>query len=224
MISCDQCREKLGGALAHGERARSSEMATHLRDCAGCREFYEGQVRLFAAMDAGLRTMVNEAVPASLLAGGRAKGEQAQTLGNWRSVSWVVPAAAAVLVARSLAIRQRRERLGTAGADVPVVAVGPAVTERSATAQEKQEPVMATKLRAAVVNIPARTDVVPEVIVLAEEQEAYKRYVGGSATGLGNPAAPVEKIMEPIEIVSQEIAQLEIRKLELGSLDEEAQE
>ena len=223
MISCDQCREKLSGALAHGEGARSSEMATHLRDCAGCREFYEGQVHLFAAMDAGLRTMVNEGVPASLLAGVRARVEQAPTLGNWRRVSWVGPAAAAVLVALAPAISQLREGRETAGADVPVVAVRPAVTERSAAAREKQEPVVATKLRAAVVNIPART-AVPEVIVLAEEQEAYKRYVGESATGLGNPAAPVEKIMEPIEIVSQEIAQLEIRKLELGSLGEEAQE
>ena len=223
MISCEQCRERLSGALAHGERTGSSEMTTHLRGCAGCREFYEGQVRLFAAMDAGLRTMVNEGVPASLLAGVRVRMEQAPAFGNWRRV-WIVPAAVAVLVALVLAISQRREGRETAGADVPVVAVRPAVTERSAAAPEEQEPVMATKLRVAVVKIPARTDVVPEVIVLAEEREAYKRYVGETAVGLGNPAAPVEKIMGPIEIVSQEIAQLEIRKLELGSLGEEAQE
>jgi hypothetical protein len=199
-------------------------MATHLRECAGCREFYEAQVHLFAAVDAGLRTMVNEEVPASLLAGVRARMEQAPTFGNWQLVLRIVPVAAAVLFALALALSQHRERRETASADVPVVAVRAPVPEGSAAGQERQVPVTATKLRAAVVRIPPRTDVVPEVIVLAEEQEAYKRYVGETAVGLGNPAAPVEKIMEPIEIVSQEIAQLEIRKLELGSLNEEAQE
>ena len=72
-MSCERYQNKLVDALASGEGAFGGELVTHLRACAECKKFYEAQVHLFGAIDSGVRAMVNETVPTSLLPGVRAR-------------------------------------------------------------------------------------------------------------------------------------------------------
>lgn len=66
-MSCEGYRDKLVAALANGESSLDGDVTLHLGGCIECKKFYETQVHLFGAIDSGVRTMVNEAVPASLL-------------------------------------------------------------------------------------------------------------------------------------------------------------
>jgi len=72
-MSCEGYRGKLIDALASGERSLAGDAAAHLRTCAECMSFYEAQVHLFRAIDSGVRAMVNEVMPASLLPRVRAR-------------------------------------------------------------------------------------------------------------------------------------------------------
>ena len=78
-MSCEGYRDKLIGTLASGESSPTGDIVAHLRTCAECKKFYEAQVHLFGAIDSGVRAMVNETVPASLLPGVRARIGEAGT-------------------------------------------------------------------------------------------------------------------------------------------------
>jgi len=92
-MSCEAYREGLSDALLRGEAARSEMLATHLRVCPSCAEFYEAQKRLLDAMDSGVRAMVNEEMPASLLPGVRARMEQEES--QRAMLPWKIAAVAA---------------------------------------------------------------------------------------------------------------------------------
>jgi hypothetical protein len=63
----------------------------------------------------------------------------------------------------------------------------------------------------------------PEVLVPAEERAGYEQYI--RTIRVGNKAlAKDANFTDPIEIAPQEIAQLQIKKLELTSITEETQE
>jgi hypothetical protein len=79
-MSCEGYRDKLIAGLASGETALDGEVVLHLRGCAECKRFYEAQVNFFGTIDSGVRAMVNETVPASLLPGVRARIGEAGAL------------------------------------------------------------------------------------------------------------------------------------------------
>jgi len=80
-MNCKGYQEKMLEALANGKTAPSGEIAEHLRRCGECRDFYDAQGRLLAAIEAGVRAMVNEAVPTSVLPGLRARRRSASHAG-----------------------------------------------------------------------------------------------------------------------------------------------
>jgi hypothetical protein len=120
-MSCERYRNKLVGALAGGESALGGELAAHLRVCVECAKFYEAQVHLFGAIDWGVRAMVNEAVPVSLLPRVRARVADADVLiGVWRI--YLKPLAAATAIALLLCVfLVRRENAPARMAVVPSV-------------------------------------------------------------------------------------------------------
>jgi len=77
-MNCERYKEKMVEALATEEGALSEELAAHLRACTECGKFYEAQINLFGAIDSGVRAMVNETVPRSLLPGVRAQVAEAR--------------------------------------------------------------------------------------------------------------------------------------------------
>ncbi len=72
-MSCEEYRNRLVDALAVGEKQPAVDVAAHLRACVECERFYESQVNLFGAIDSGVRAIVNEVVPSSLLPRVRAR-------------------------------------------------------------------------------------------------------------------------------------------------------
>ena len=121
-MSCEAYRDKLIAALAGGESLPAEDVALHLRSCAECAEFYETQVHLFGAIDAGVRAMVNEAVPASLLPRVRARVAEADVPRRaWRFYVKPLAAAMAIAVVSLGVFLVRRENAPARVAVVPSV-------------------------------------------------------------------------------------------------------
>lgn len=102
-MSCEEYRDKLIDGLASGANSLDGEMAGHLRTCARCKKFYEAQVHLFGAIDTGVRVIVNETVPASLLPGVRARVAEA-SVPPWALRFYLKPLAGAMAIALLLGV------------------------------------------------------------------------------------------------------------------------
>lgn len=102
-MSCERYRGKLIAELASGKTALDGDVALHLQGCPECKKFHEAQASLFAAIDSGVRAMVSEPVPASLLPRVRAGVvEVGLPRQSWRG--YLLPAGAAFGLAISLAV------------------------------------------------------------------------------------------------------------------------
>jgi hypothetical protein len=221
-MNCEGYRNKLVDALAGEERALDGELAAHLRACAECKRFYEAQVHLFGAIDSGVRAMVNETVPASLLPDVRARIEEVRTPRLvWRP-AWSVVAIAAMILVVSLGFVRRRGPLRDAGlikaptgVAIRTETVPFATTPRKAVSMDanpRRGPGNKTETR---IDRPSE---VPEVIVLAEEREAFVRLVAKipvdprKAVALTRPA-PLQQDL-PVEIALLQIEKLKVKLLE----------
>ena len=140
-MNCERYRDKFVDALASGESSLDRDVAMHLRVCTECKIFYEAQINLFGAIDSGVRAMVNETVPASLLPGVRALvaevGEPSQMWG----VSWA-PVGAALAAAILLGVfLVRPKNTPVRVAVVPVVESPTQKMGESGSARETAVPV-----------------------------------------------------------------------------------
>jgi hypothetical protein len=226
-MNCEGYRDRLIDALASGKSSPAGDVAAHMRACVECKRFYGAQVNLFGAIDSGVRAMVNETVPASLLPRVRVRMEENHAARPIWEPAWRVAACAAVVGAISIGFVLRP--ISGPIARPPVVPVAVQVAAESA-------PVLPTIGKTEHVIIKHRkngtrgvgsplepSSASPEVMVLDEERAAYERYVKVVRIGTGYPAAKA-KLLDPIEIAPEEIAQLQIKKLELNSLVEESEE
>jgi hypothetical protein len=214
-------------ALASGESWLAADVAMHLRACAECKRFYEAQVHLFGAIDSRVRAMVNETVPASLLPRVRAQIEEVRTPRLvWRP-AWSVVAIAAMILVVSLGFVRRSGSLRDAGlTKAPTtVAIRTETVPFAATSREAPSTAVNPRRRPGN-NTETRIDrprEVPEVIVLAEEREAFVRFVARisvdpqRAVALTRPAPPQRDL--PVEI-----ALLQIEKLKVNLLEPTAEE
>jgi hypothetical protein len=226
-MNCEGYRDKLIDALASGESVSGGEVVAHLRVCAECKKFYETQVRLFGAIDSGVRAVVNESVPASLLPRVRARMKEVQMAGtNWK-LSWNVVAVAGVVVLAALGFVARREPRPTAvlvetAAGARIV---PGKITRVLAPEKAEHPIIRRRHRES--EEPYSNTESPncssEVLVPGEERVGYEQYIRTVRAGSRSPAKET-KFVDPIEIATQEIAQLQIQKLEMNSLAEEARE
>ena len=219
-MKCEGYRDKLVDALASGVGALGGELAAHLRECAECKKFYEAQVHLFGAIDLGVRAMVNEAVPSSLLPRVRAQMEEAHwPQFVWRP-GWSIIATAMVIGAVSVAIVPWHKPahytvITNVLTDVPMTMETPAVAPREmvhAVAKAKRGPSHATTApKEPVAGLP-------EVIVLAEEREAFARFVAKvpeeplKAVAFTRPAPAQQDL--PVEIALLQIESLRMKLLE----------
>jgi len=222
-MNCEGYRDKLVDVLAGGEGALGGELAAHLRACADCKEFYEAQVHLFGAIDSGVRAMVNETVPASLLPGVRVLVAEAGMPPRHWGFSWAF--AAAVTVAAVLAVsvgfmRWNPENTSKLLGRTPVIAQ----RERNATGVLPIQPraVAADPARRSrgtkTATAPRETVKTPEVMVLAEERAAFVRFVTDLpeerevAVAFTRPATDAND--EAVDIALLQIDELEVKPLE----------
>jgi hypothetical protein len=206
-MNCEEYQDKLVDALAGEERALGGELAAHLRGCAECKKFYKAQVYLFEAIDSGVRAMVNETVPASLLPRVRARVAEAGLPRRSWGLRWSFAgvAVAAVLFISVGLLRRGPENTSKVSDRSPTVAQG----MRGATGATPAQPR---------VTVPMETVTAREVLVLAEERAAFVRFVTDlpeerdAAVALTRPATEAKD--EAVEIALMQIDELEVKPLE----------
>jgi hypothetical protein len=222
-MNCQQCRKKIRDSLAADEARLVPEVAAHENSCEDCSQFHAAQLHLFRSLEIGLRTIANPPVPTSLLPGLRARLEQDPASHHAAMPRWsfVAAAAAAILaVSAAYALRHPAKQF-----HLPQSISAPT----SQTAANPETSTMPLRESARVFSPPASTRViratpstaVPQVIVSAEECQAYAKFLAeapgqvAEAVALAPPGQPVPEAAEgPEEIALLQIESLEVKPLE----------
>ncbi|MGB9468980.1 MAG: hypothetical protein WBQ59_06485 [Candidatus Acidiferrum sp.] len=221
-MNCQQCQKKMRDSLATGESGLAPEVAAHENSCEACGQFHAAQLHLFRSIEIGLRSIVNAPVPASLLPGVRARmDEQPARHGLWTpTLGLLTTVAAAILL---FGINHSSHR----AANPSSVAGNSLTTSRSnsdpeplAQPAEKSAEILPRR-RASHARVATPSTAAPEVIVLAEEREAFARFVAEVpenrevALALTHPA---EKLADsPAEIALLQIDVLVVDPLTPGA-------
>ncbi len=223
-MNCEVIREKVVDAIAGGEAELSTEFAVHLRSCEGCRSYYETEARLWLSIEKGMNALANQEMPESLLAGFRGRLTREPAIGRGWISAWSLAAAVAAVAILAFSYGNLRQR----PALQPRVATN-AVT--SLPAGDNENPITQTptkpvstgskqvyRLTHAPRARPVAREIGEEVIVLAEEREAFARFVreispeSDMAVALIHPA--LAEADPPVEIALLQMANLEVKPLE----------
>ena len=222
-MNCKQCQEKILESLVAGAAQLSGEVFDHKQTCPVCREFQDAQASLFRSMDAGLHALVNQSIPHSLLPGVRARLSQEQVAGRgWISHWGFAVVTAVAFVAVSVGYVRHRSENHLNSPEVGMV-VSQSTGNSLPAAQTPRIPVIASPNRAykrasSVAPPLAASETIPEVIVLAEERQAFARFVAELpeerelALALTRPAPAGEGA--PVVIALLQIESLDLRPLE----------
>jgi hypothetical protein len=220
-MNCEQYQETILESLGSGADRLPPEVAAHRQACPACRELYEKHARLYRSIDAGLCSMVNQQVPPSLLPGLRARlGQQRLARRAWiPSWSFAFAVAAVAILAVSVGYFRRPPEshpnlpegglVGRQFGDNSVPGVKP----------PRQVLVPSPSRVHKGASSPAPSEAAPEVIVLAEERQAFAKFVAelpeetDLALALTRPAPPA--VDAPVEIALLEIESLEVKPLEV---------
>jgi hypothetical protein len=220
-MNCKQCQEKILESLAAGEDLLAPEIAAHRNSCVACNEFYDAQRSLFQSVDAALRSLVNQPVPPSLLPAMRARlDEESLPRHAWISTWSLAVVAAVAILAVSVGYVLRRPENRSASSENTSIATH-SVGNQQPTGQIQMQPQPAKVLpipsfKRAMPTVPSPA--APEVIVLAEERQAFAKFVaelpeeGNVALALTRPAPPMAD--SPVEIALLQIEEVEVKPLE----------
>jgi len=222
-MNCKHCQEKILDSLTAGAAQLSRAAFDHQQTCPVCREFHDAQANLFHSMDASLHAMVNQATPPSLLPGIRARLGQGQVAGRgWISHwSFAVVAASALLAVGIGYVRHRPENHPNSPESGTVVSRGVDTAESSTQPLHRRmsvSPNRTYKRANPPVPSPATSEATPEVIVLAEERQAFAKFVAElpkerqvAIALIQSAPAPVDA---PVVIALLQIESLDLRPLE----------
>jgi hypothetical protein len=218
-MNCKQCQQKILESLAAGQDVLAFDAARHQESCEVCREFRRTEQTLFTAIDVSLRSLANQPVPPSLLPSVRTLMDKTPAPNRTHFNSWAVAAVtAAALLTVNFGYRMRhpanslRSTVSTSVAsrnvDIPQKAPHP-------DQQPQESLIPAPKIGH---SAPANSTATPEVIVLAEEREAFAKFVSAvpeepniaQALACPTPAASGDAV----EIALLQIDELEVKPLE----------
>jgi hypothetical protein len=137
-MSCEKYRDALT-EIAAANMAPTGEVLAHLGACASCREQFNEERQLFAAVDSGLRVAANAEVPASLLHRVRAglNGLPVPRR-SWFPISAAFAAAAFLLIVTVFVRGHRRTGL-KANPELASAAHEPSATRPSLAADSRTE-------------------------------------------------------------------------------------
>jgi len=222
-MNCKQCQEGILESLAGGADRRAREVSDHEQTCEVCREFREAQASLFRSMDAGVQFLANQSMPPSLLPGVRARLEHTAVLHRGRVPNWsfaIVAAVAILAVSVGYALRppSRHPSSPSNGSVVSQYRGAPAATVQKPWNSEPVSPHREHKRSSTVARTPASSPSVPQVIVLAEERNAFVKFVA-ELPEKKEVALALTRAAEAPEDVPIEIALLQIESLELKPLE-----
>jgi hypothetical protein len=218
-MNCKVCQEKILESLAGGTEPLASEVASHKNSCVACRGYYDAQQNLFRSIDAGLRSFANQPVPPSLVPGVRARLDEKSTPRRSGYFRWSFAAVVAVVILTAgIGYVLRRPENHPNSPEVLSVASQSASNPVPATQPPAKSSSIAPRPIAKRVSPEAASTTVPEVIVLAEERQAFARFVEEIpqerevAMALTKPAR--EQVDDPLEIALLQIESLEVKSLE----------
>jgi hypothetical protein len=225
-MNCQQCQQKILDSVAAGEERLAPEVAGHEDSCDSCAHFYAEHRVLFRSLEIGLRSLANAPIPASLLPGVRVRVDQELAPRHARIPRWgftAVSAAAILAVSAAYVLRHPAKRfhlpqiISTAAPQTAKNAeTSPAPLRESPTA-----PLAATRV------VHARpSTAAPQVIVSAEERQAYARYIAPvpEQEAVAAPLPPPGLRVPEAANEAAEIALLQIESLEVKPLDATASE
>jgi hypothetical protein len=219
-MNCKVVQKQITENLAAGTML-TEEVAGHREGCAGCQVFYEKERQLFAALDSGLQGVVNQSMPATLLPRVRA-GMDTSDGASYRFSAWgFVAASAAVALVLSLGFRWNHSQHRTPPLQSPVnttvnqAVPAPLKAPDSGIQTHSRGPDSEKKFRHA--SFARVSDVAPEVIVLAEEREAYANYLADHAWEAQGPVVALTVSEKPDFVM--EIALLQIKEVEIQPLE-----
>ena len=224
-MACERHREDLLGAAAGWlEPRRKPGLHAHLRACPACREEFQRQQRLFAAVEEGLRERVNEELPLGFAARVRARvKEQAAPRRRW-ILRWVpawgaVAAVAALAVALFIVQTIRRISVRQESLVAPVArSVAPhdgLKSPRAVPAETPDRNPAVQPARVQTVSAPVRITL-PHVLLPPGQKVAMARLVEGLRNGKvqGEPLLAQSGDLKPLEIAPLEINALEWKPLD----------
>ena len=227
-MNCKQIQQEILDRLAAGESVLPWELLAHQHSCSLCRRYFESQLALFRSMEQGLGVIANSPVPPSLLPVVRARLDEQATARPFRFFDWPMAAlTASALVAVALMLFWYRPRPVQPAAEVAYTATPKQsdITQNSTAPIPPEVPVTTRKTlhhlgkpherSTALVAAEAPT---LEVVVLAEEREAFSRFIAqvpenpAVVLALTHPAPQAGE--SPVEIASLKIDILEVKPLE----------
>jgi hypothetical protein len=226
-MNCRECQTKILESLAASENV-VPDVATHQSACAACAAFYREQQELFRRVDAGLQSLVNQPVPPALLPSVRARMDEvpAGPSAWWPAWSLTVVAAAAVLALGINYILQRPHSIASSG---QIASVSPLRRVAPEGVRDNAKPPLrpnvahvspVSKHKSATGDVsPAAA---PQVIVLAEERQAFTKFIADVPAGGAAALAQVQPT-QPETIDPTEIALLKIEPLQVGQRQETGQ-
>jgi len=215
---CESYRKSLSSAAIGGEALTRGQQA-HLEGCSSCRAALAEERALADSIDAGLHTLANAEVPASLLPSVRAK------IGTAPAANWRIPilafASAVVALGTGFFVFRVQPK-----ANAPSVGAVPAHTEPAVAAPALRPspplvPVASASVKLGRSFVAARRAVSAsptfesQVLVSQEEQVNLQKYLASRRSAGVATAQEVRVKSEPHE----EIAKLEIAELEFGQLN-----
>jgi hypothetical protein len=220
-MNCRSAQEKIVDAMVSREPGLCGDLDQHVRECAGCRAFLASHASLASAIDSHLRLIANEPVPPSLLPGVRARLDQEAAPRQW-IFSWRFAAVAIVvvlLVATVIGMRDS-DKPGRPKQTTAKVAHGsPDVNRPPIFSSQIQLPAPKASRVAAVrtASIPAHPSAA-EVLVLPEEQQAFRRFVSDIAEDRRSANAIISAVPGngdvPVEIALLTIENVEVKRLD----------
>jgi hypothetical protein len=222
-MPCKHFKEALIEAAASGAEPRV-DLRSHLAECADCRAAFEQERTLFASIDASLHITANAEVPTSLLPSVRVRLDvEATPQRRWNQL--LVFAAASVALAFAIFLFARPHHSGpdNQAKRTPQIPVSEAPT----TNGHGQNPVAGTQIVSSNANharprghstlLGPVASSQPEVLVPADEREAFARFIarlrerGEVAVALVAPATPTKDDSANLERL--QIDRLEVKPL-----------
>jgi len=217
-MNCRIAKKRVTESCASGLAALPPSVRAHLGSCVECRLFYEQETNLFAALDTGLQNLVNQPVPSSLLPRVRAALEQTPAPRPLAVPAWGLAALAAALVlVLSLGPLSSRVQRRAFERQPVVSQPGHPPASKAPSPLQVAASNAARRTKASSTPLAKRPQSRPEVIVLAEEREAFAQFLADRAKEpLELVAAPkaLEKTDSAVDIALLKIKQLEIEPLE----------
>ena len=221
-MNCQKCQEKMVEALAAGTPVLPPEVTAHQRGCSACAQFYEAQRQLFGSINAGLRSLVNQPVPPSLLPLVRSSLQaKSATPGAWASRFRLAAIAAIAILAVTVAFVLRVPHANSPSRQESSVATRQISAGLPAPQPARQSANVSRVDRTKQHGTSRASSSTPKVIVLAEERDAFTRFVsevpeaGAGTLALAQPAQPENDA--PTEIALLRIEPLDVKPIDSSS-------